>query len=243
MAERTVKVSAHSSAISTSRAEDLANRGQLRDVLIHALEFGRRLGQRVLDRRPALLARARSQFRDRGNVALACGNGRIPMGEVNAEIVLDGAAEQRVERHTQALGFNIPQRHVDGRKARHQSRAVAPARGHVVDAIPVRLRAGGVETHILGFEPAQHGFGYVRTAFEGRLAESGNACVGVHLDEHQVAPANRDLVDLEAGDFDFSERGRCLKRRGQRNGGETLDQGSSVHSPESYPTREAAQKG
>ena len=66
------------------------------------------------------------------------------MGEVNAEIVLDGAAEERVEWHTQSLGFNIPQRHVDGRKARHQSRAVAPARGHIVHAIPMRLRAGRI---------------------------------------------------------------------------------------------------
>jgi hypothetical protein len=33
-----------------------------------------------------------------------------------------------------------------------------------------------------------------------------------------------------------------LKRRGQRNGGQTPDEGSPVHSPESYPTANTAQK-
>jgi hypothetical protein len=39
-------------------------------------------------------------------------------------------------------------------------------------------------------------------------------------------------MDVEAGDFDFSQRGRSLESRGQRNGGQTLDEGSPVHSAE-----------
>jgi hypothetical protein len=104
----------------------------------------------------------------------------------------------------------------------------------------VRLRTCGIETHIFRLKPAEHGFGYVGAAFEGRFAESGNARIGVDLDEHQVAPANGDFMNLEACDFDFSQRSRSLECRGQRNGGQMLNEGSSVHSAESYPTAKNA---
>ena len=125
------------------------------------------------------------------------------MGEVNAQIVLDWAAEERVQRHSQTLGFDIPKRHVDGREAGHQRRAVAPARGHVVNAIPMRFRTGGIEAHIFRLQPAEHRLGYVGAAFKGRFAQPGDPRVGVHLDKHQIAPAHRDFVDRKAGDFDF----------------------------------------
>jgi hypothetical protein len=112
------------------------------------------------------------------------------MGEINAQVVLDWAAEQRVQRYAEALGFNIPKRHVDGGKAGHQGRTVAPARCDVVDAIPVRLRPGGIEAHIFGLQPAEHRLGYIGAAFQGRFAEPGDPRVGVHLDKHQVAPAH-----------------------------------------------------
>ena len=153
------------------------------------------------------------------------------MGEVNAQVVLDRAAEQRVQGHSQTLGFDIPERHVDGREARHQRRTVAPAGGHVVNAIPMRLRSGGIETYIFRFQPAQYGFGYVSTAFEGGFAQPGNPRIRVHLDKHQVAPAHGNLVNVEAGDFDFSQRTRGLKGGSQRDGRETLKQGPSVQHP------------
>lgn len=49
-------------------------------------------------------------------------------------------------------------------------------------------------------------------------------------------------MDVEAGDFHFSQRGGSLECRGQRNGAQTLNEGSPVHSAESYRTAKTARK-
>ena len=134
------------------------------------------------------------------------------MSEVNAQIVLDRAAEQRVQRHSQTLGFDIPKRHVDGREAGHERRAVTPARGHIVNAIPVRFRTGGIEPHILRLQPAEHRLRYVGAALKRRFAQAGDTRVGVNLDKHQIAPAHRNFVDRKAGDFDLAQRRHRLER-------------------------------
>jgi len=70
----------------------------------------------------------------------------------------------------------------------------------------VVFRSRRIEAHILRLQPPNHGLRNIGAAFERRFPEPCNARVGVHLDEHQIAPSDRNFVDFEAGDFDPAGR-------------------------------------
>ena len=128
-----------------------------------------------------------------------------------------------MEGNAQTLRFNVPERHIDGRKPGHQGRAVAPPGRHVIHAIPMAFRAGGILADVLRFQPAQHGFRNLRAALQRSLTDSGYSGVGLHFHKHQVPPAEGNLVDFKARNPNFSSSLRAGDA-GEEWGGEALQQ-------------------
>ena len=74
------------------------------------------------------------------------------------------------------------------------------------------------------FEPSQALFHHVGAGLECRFAEAGQSLVGMDFEEDQVAPSQRDLVDVEAGDLQLAGRGA---QPGWEGGAEGPKAGSS----------------
>src|SRR2546423_3750223 len=66
-------------------------------------------------------------------------------------------------------------------------------------------------------QPSQLDLDGIGAAFKRRFADARQSCIRFYFDENQVAPAERELVDGEAGDLDTTGNGRSRDRRGGGN--------------------------
>src|SRR5256714_7082491 len=66
-------------------------------------------------------------------------------------------------------------------------------------------------------QPSQLGLDGIGAAFKRRFADARQSCIRFYFDENQVAPAERELVDSEAGDLETAGNGRTRRRRGSGN--------------------------
>ena len=64
--------------------------------------------------------------------------------------------------------------------------------------------ARGIASDEAVFQPAKTLFHHVGAGFERRFTNAGKASVGVDLQEDEIAPAQSDLVDRKAGDFELA---------------------------------------
>lgn len=75
------------------------------------------------------------------------------------------------------------------------------------------FHSGRIAAHETLFEPAQTLLGRVGAGFQGGFAEAGQPAIGVYFQEHEVPPAQRDLVNLEVGDLQLAWTGSGPERR------------------------------
>src|SRR5690606_14782324 len=101
---------------------------------------------------------------------------------VAAGVVAGFTAEQLVGWHAERLAPQIPQRDVDGGDRRRVDMA-APEELPAPEGLPDVLDARGVHADELGFPGADEGLDGGFLAGDARLAETGEALVGIDLDE------------------------------------------------------------
>ena len=116
---------------------------------------------------------------------------------------IERAAQQLVDRHSERLAANIPQRLIDARYrgSHHRTGAIEGVNVHrLPDVLDLhRIRADQKVAEIV--DAGHDGAGF---AFERALAPADQALVGFELDEY-VGPVGvrrqRDAEDFQAGDF------------------------------------------
>jgi hypothetical protein len=117
---------------------------------------------------------------------------------IDSDALAGRAAEQLIDRHTEQLSLDIPERLIDTAQRRGQDRATT-IEGVAIDRLPVmgdiaRILADQIGLHLADRLGAGSG-----PSLGDRLTKTDHARIGMDL---QKEPARLDQKCLELGDFD-----------------------------------------